>query len=60
VFVELVLFIIVAIGLTPEGSDALLLVSTNRTKVGEGTLGGRGTSFMIAEQVKEKISPGLG
>jgi hypothetical protein len=56
--VELLVFItLVAVGLAPDGSDALLFV--NHTKVGEGTLGGSGISFMIAEQVKEKISPGL-
>ena len=59
--VELLLFIIiVAVGLAPDGSTALPLVPTNHSKVGEGTLAGRGISFMTAEQVKVKLFPGLG
>ena len=54
---ELLLFIMIfAVEFTPDGST----VPTNHSKVGEGTLAGRGISFMTAEQVKEKISPGLG
>ena len=54
------LFTTVSVGLTPEGSDAVTLkfVPKNHINVGEGTLEGRG-DFMVAEQVKEKSSPGF-
>ena len=48
------LFVAVPIGVTPEGSEALLFGPKNHSKVGEGTLEGRGMgSKRVAEHVSE-------
>ena len=51
---ELLLLITVSVGVNPEGSEALPFGPKNHSKVGEGTLEGRGTeSKRIAEQLSE-------
>ena len=57
---ELLLFITVDVGVNPEGSVALPFGPKNHSKVGEGTLEGRGTgSKRIAEQLSEYVSPAV-
>lgn len=52
--------IAVAIGVAPEGSGALLLGPKNHSKVGEGTLEGRGMgSTRTAEHISEEASPAI-
>ena len=57
---ELLLLIAVAGRVKPEGSEALPFGPKNHSKVGEGTLEGRGTgSKRIAEQLSEYVSPAV-
>ena len=54
------LLIAVVIGVTPEGSEALPFGPKNHSKVGEGTLDGRGMgSKRVAEHISECVSPAV-
>ena len=50
----------VAVGVTPEGSEALPCGPKNHSNVGEGTLEGRGMGEVrFAEHVSEKVFPAI-
>ena len=52
--------VVVAIEITPEGSEALPFGPKNHSNVGEGIFEGRGIGEMrVAEHVSEKIYPAI-
>ena len=49
----------VAVGVAPEGSEALPFGPKNHLNFGGGTSEGRGLLLKVTEQVSEKVSPEL-